>query len=303
MIVVVGSLNMDLVVGVPRFPAPGETLIGGDYTQHPGGKGANQAVAAARAGGQVVMVGRLGNDGFADVLRGQLEQDSIDTSHIDTLPDAPTGVAFISVDEAAQNIIIVSSGANARLMAEEVTEDIFTDAKALILQLEVPLETVFHSAKLARASGAKVILNVAPAQKLSPEQLKLIDVLIVNENEAALLTDLATEHVSQNPEQAARQLADAVPTVILTLGAAGALWYEGGQAGLVPGFAVTATDTTAAGDAFVGAFAVAYGDGQDVASAVRFANAAGALAATKTGAQPSLPSRKSIDAFLEEHNT
>lgn len=303
MIVVVGSLNMDLVVSVPRFPAAGETLIGGDYAQHPGGKGANQAVAAARAGGQVVMVGKLGSDGFAEVLRAQLEQDHIDTSHIANLSDAPTGVAFISVDEAAQNIIIVSSGANARLMPEEITEDIFTEAKALILQLEVPLETVFHAAQLARAAGAKVILNVAPAQKLTPEQLKLIDVLIVNENEAALLTDLPTEQVSQQPEQAAQQLADAVPTVIVTLGAAGALWCEGGQTGLVAGFAVTAVDTTAAGDAFVGAFAVAYGDGQEVAAAVRFANAAGALAATKTGAQPSLPRRDVIDAWLEAHNT
>jgi ribokinase len=303
MIVVVGSLNMDLVVDVAYFPAPGETLIGSDYAQHPGGKGANQAVAAARAGGQVVMVGRLGSDGFAEVLRGQLEQDSIDTHYIANLPDAPTGVAFISVDEAAQNIIIVSSGANARLMPEEITEDIFTEAKALILQLEVPLETVFHAARLARAAGAKVILNVAPAQKLSPEQLGLIDVLIVNENEAALLTDLPTEQVSEHPEQAAKQLADAVPTVIVTLGAAGALWCEGGKTGLVAGFAVEAVDTTAAGDAFVGAFAVAYGDGQDVASAVRFANAAGALAATKTGAQPSLPTRDVIDVWLEEHNT
>jgi len=301
MIVVVGSLNMDLVVAVPHFPSPGETLIGSDYAQHPGGKGANQAVAAARAGGKVTMVGRLGSDGFAEVLRKQLEQDSIDTSHIVNLPDAPTGVAFINVDNSAQNTIIVSSGANARLMPEDVNEDVFQGAKALILQLEVPLETVFRAAKLARAAGAKVILNVAPAQKLSAEQLALIDVLIVNENEAALLTDLPTDQVSQQPEQAAKQLADAVPTVILTLGAAGALWCEGAQTGLVSGFAVEAVDTTAAGDAFVGAFAVAYGGGQDVASAVRFANAAGALAATKTGAQPSLAARETIDAFLKEH--
>jgi ribokinase len=170
------------------------------------------------------------------------------------------------------------------------------------LQLEVPLETVFRSAKLARAAGAKVILNVAPAQKLSSEQLGLIDVLIVNENEAALLTDLPTEQVTQDPQTAALRLADTVSTVIVTLGAAGALWCEGTQTGLVSGFTVEAVDTTAAGDAFVGAFAVAYGNGQDVASAVRFANAAGALAATKTGAQPSLPARETIAAFLEEHD-
>ena len=187
-------------------------------------------------------------------------------------------------------------------MPEDVTEAMFADAKALILQLEVPLETVFRAAALARSAGAKVILNVAPAQKLSPEQLALVDVLIVNENEAALLTDLSTEQVSQHPEHAATQLADAVPTVILTLGAAGALWCESGQTGLVPGFVVDAVDTTAAGDAFVGAFAVAYGDGQQVAAAVRFASAAGALAAAKTGAQPSLPSREVIEALLEEPN-
>jgi ribokinase len=299
MIVVVGSLNMDLVVSVPRFPAAGETLLGGDYAQHPGGKGANQAVAAARAGGRVGMIGRVGADAFGQALRSGLAAAGIDDGQVLALDDAPTGVAFISVDGSAQNCIIVSPGANARLAPDDLTPAQFDGATLVLLQLEIPLETSLRAAGLGRRAGARVILNLAPAQRLTPAQLRDVDLLLVNESEAAALIDMDVAAVGRAPERAAARLADLVPAAVVTLGPAGAAWSEDGAAGLVPGFAVQAVDTTAAGDAFAGALAVRRARAEPLAAAVRFANAAGALAATVAGAQPSLPRRDAIDDFLE----
>jgi ribokinase len=322
MIVVVGSLNMDLVVPVPRFPAAGETLLGGDYARHPGGKGANQAVAAARAGGAVAMVGRVGRDEFGSTLLAALAADGVGTEGVAALADAPTGVAFISVDATGQNTIIVAPGANARLGPADLEPARFAGARVVLLQLEVPLEATLAAARLARAAAARVVLNLAPARPLRPEELADIEVLIINETEAALLSGFAADEVARAPERVAAALTELVPAVVLTLGAAGAAWAEGGATGLEPGFAVRAVDTTAAGDAFVGALAVvlAYGapTGRGpaagasragasrpaadavLAAAVRYANAAGALAATSPGAQPSLPTAAAIAAFLEE---
>jgi ribokinase len=320
MIVVVGSLNMDLVVPVPRFPAAGETLLGGDYARHPGGKGANQAVAAARAGGAVAMIGRVGRDDFGSTLLSALAADGVATDGVAALDDAPTGVAFISVDGAAQNTIIVAPGANARLGPEGLEAARFAAARVVLLQLEVPLETALAAARLARAAGARVLLNLAPALPLRPDQLADVDVLLVNETEASLLSGIPTDEVARAPEAAAAALTSLVPAVVLTLGAAGAAWAEGGATGLVPGFVVRAVDTTAAGDAFAGALAVvlangvparsgdraagagpaAIASGTSLAAAVRYANAAGALAATAPGAQPSLPTAAAIAAFLED---
>ncbi|MEM6427936.1 MAG: ribokinase [Deinococcota bacterium] len=299
-VVVVGSLNMDLVVQVPHFPIPGETLLGGEYNQHPGGKGANQAVAAARAGGNVTMIGRVGQDGFGEVLKKQLEADGINTTQLEALADSPTGVAFITVDNSAQNCIIVSSGANMKLMPDDLPADVIQAADVLVLQLEVPLQTVFHAAQLAQQAGTKVILNLAPAQALKPEQVRHVDVLVVNESEAALLAGEDVANVSLNPETTAKALAEQVPTVILTLGAAGVVWCHDKTVHRFPSFKVEAVDTTAAGDAFVGALAASYDDTTSLAEAVRVASATGALAVTRAGAQPSLPSRKEIDAFLAE---
>lgn len=296
MIVVVGSLNVDLVVQVARFPKPGETLLGSDYAQHPGGKGANQAVAAARAGGRVKMVGRVGNDSFGQQLKAGLAREGIDVGEVQQL-DAPSGVAFISVDASGQNCIIVAPGANARLTPEALTPEQFAGASALLVQLEVPLEAVLRAAQLARQAGAKVLLNCAPAQPLTPAQLAHIDLLITNEAEAALLLARAPEAVVADPLAAARQLAQQVPQAVITLGARGAVWAERARAGQQPAFAVQAIDTTAAGDAFVGALAVALGEGQPLPKAVRFAAAAGALATTRAGAQPSLPHRAAIEAL------
>ena len=315
-IVVVGSLNMDLVVSVPRFPVAGETLLGGDYARHPGGKGANQAVAAARAGGAVAMVGRVGADAFGEALTRGLQADGVRTDDVLALPDAPTGVAFISIDAGAQNTIIVAPGANARLAPGDLEPERFEGARVVLLQLEVPLDTTLQAARLGRAAGARVVLNLAPAQPLSAAQLADVDLLLVNETEAAGLTGISVDEVARAPERAATALTALVPAAVLTLGAAGAAWAEAAAdsasaadsvagangpatSGLVPGFPVTAVDTTAAGDAFAGALAVRLASGADLAEAVRFANAAGALAATQAGAQPSLPRAGAIAALLE----
>jgi ribokinase len=304
MIVVVGSLNMDLVVPVPRFPAAGETLLGGDYARHPGGKGANQAVAAARAGGQVAMVGRVGADAFGDTLLRGLGDDGIDTAGVVAVHDTPTGVAFISIDASAQNTIIVAPGANARLAPEDLRSEPFAGAEVVLLQLEVPLATVLRAARLGREAGARVLLNLAPARPLSPAQLADVDLLVVNETEAATLLGRHERDVASDPTRTAEALTTLVPAAVLTLGAAGAAWAEasgggGAVSGLVPGFTVEAVDTTAAGDAFAGALAVRLAAGVPLADAVRFANAAGALAATRPGAQPSLPTAEAIARLLE----
>jgi ribokinase len=316
-IIVVGSLNMDLVVPVPRFPVAGETLLGGDYARHPGGKGANQAVAAARAGGDVAMIGRVGADAFGEALVDGLAADGVATEAVAALADAPTGVAFISIDPSAQNTIIVAPGANARLAPDDLDPARFAGARVVLLQLEVPLETTLRAAELGRAEGARVVLNLAPAQPLTVAQLAHVDLLLVNETEAASLTGIAADEVAHAPERAAAALTDLVPAAVLTLGAAGAAWAEAGArvgagadaaraagasadaaTGLVPGFPVEAVDTTAAGDAFAGALAVRLAHGASLSEAVRHANAAGALAATRSGAQPSLPTAAEIDAFL-----
>lgn len=301
MIVVVGSINMDLVIRVPRFPEAGETLLGEDLDQYSGGKGANQAVAAARAGGAVAMVGRVGSDAFGPVLRDRLADEAIDVGSVETV-SGPSGVAVITVDKAARNSIVVSPGANKSLTPDDLAASLFEGATAVLLQLEIPLETVLAAARMGRAAAARTLLNLAPARTLDPEQLADIDVLLVNETEAASLTGLTAEAVAADPEAAVGRLAAQVPAAVLTLGAAGACWAEDGKVGRVPGFSVEAVDTTAAGDSFVGALSVALGEGMALSDAVRFGNAAGALAATRVGAQPAIPKRAEIEAFLAERS-
>jgi len=294
MIVVVGSLNVDLVVEIDRFPNPGETLLGSDTARHRGGKGGNQAVAAARAGAAVRMVGRVGDDPFAEWLRAGLGAEGIDHREVRGVTGATSGMAFISVDRSGQNIIIVSPGANGHLRVDDLEAATFHGASLLLLQLEIPLAAALAAARLARAAGARVVLNLAPATLLSREQLQDVDVLVVNESEAALLLASSAEAVAGDPQRATEALSGLVPTVILTLGAAGACWTERGRAGgphhgRVAGHTVTAVDTTAAGDAFVGALAAALDRGEPLGRAIHHANAAGALAVTRAGAQPSLP--------------
>ncbi|RIH81631.1 Ribokinase [Calidithermus terrae] len=300
-IVVVGSLNMDLVVKVPRHPVPGETLLGSDYESHFGGKGANQAVAALRMGGKVRMIGRVGNDGFGERIKAHLKAQGINVNATLCI-NSPTGVAFISVDKEGQNAIIVSPGANSRLKPEHLSPIEFEGASVVVLQLEVPLDTVRRAARIGRESGARVILNAAPALPLAPADLALFDLLVVNESEAHAYCGLAVDSPGLGLE-AARALRERCPTVVVTLGRQGAVWASPEGEGYQPAFEVRAVDTTAAGDAFIGALAVALGEGKSLAEAVRLGAAAGALAVTKPGAQSSLPSRLEAEAFLSARGT
>ncbi len=304
-ITVVGSLNMDLVVRAPRIPRPGETIIGGEFRTVPGGKGANQAVAAARLGGQVSMVGRVGSDAFAQSLLDGLAADGVDHTFVTQDPEAATGVALIVVDDAGENSIVVASGANMRLSPADVNaaEAVIAGADVLLLQLEVPLAAVVQAARAARAHGAMVVLNPAPACPLPHELLSLVDVLVPNESETALLTHLPVGDRAEIEAAAIALRELGVDTVVLTLGERGALLVGEGEMELVPAFEVTPVDTTAAGDAFVGGFAVALAEGRSLTDAVRWGNAAGALATTRLGAQPSLPTRRAVEALVAQGST
>lgn len=299
-ILVVGSINIDLVVHAPRYPVPGETVIGSAFQTFPGGKGANQAVAAARLGAQVVMLGRVGEDDFGDSLIEAMKADGVDTSHILRSADAPTGVALITVDAAGQNAIVVASGANACLTIDDLldAEELFEEASIVLLQLESPLETVVKAVDLAKKHNVEVVLNPAPAQFLDSALIADLDYLIPNEHEVCALAGL------QDPtevEQAARKLCrSGARCVIVTLGEQGAAIFNENGVSMLPAYWVQVVDTTAAGDAFVGAFAAALSAGYPSSEAVRWGNAAGALAVTKPGAQPSLPYREEVEHLLTE---
>ena len=301
-VTVVGSLNMDLVIRSPRMPLPGETIIGGEFHTVPGGKGANQAVAAARLGAQVSMVGRVGQDAFADALLENLAADGVVHTHVGQDEVAATGVALIVVDEAGEHSLVVASGANMRLSPADVNaaEATIADSKTLLVQLESPLETVARAVEVARAHGVIVILNPAPARSLPAELLEQIDVLIPNESETVLLTGMPVDDLGEAEAAAGRLRQLGVGTVILTLGDRGALLARESGAEVFPAFDVSPVDTTAAGDAFVGGLAVALAEGRALAEAVRWGNAAGALATTMLGAQTSLPTREALEKMLAE---
>jgi len=301
-VTVVGSLNMDLVVRAPRIPQPGETIIGGDFRQVPGGKGANQAVAAARLGARVSMVGRLGRDAFGQALLEGLAGDGVDHTFVIRDEEAATGVALIVVDDGGQNSIVVASGANARLSVGDVeaAQAAIVEADVLLLQLESPLEAVFRTAEMAHARGVTVVLNPAPARSLPASLLAMVDVLIPNESETALLTEMPVTDRVQAEAAAAALLEMGVGAVILTLGERGALLAQPKGVTHVPPFEVAPVDTTAAGDAFVGGLATALAEGKSLARAVRWGNAAGALAVTRAGAQPSLPTRGAVTRLLRD---
>lgn len=300
-ITVVGSLNMDLVIRSPHLPLPGETIIGTEFQTIPGGKGANQAVAAARLGGQVNMVGRVGNDAFADVLLENLASSEVDASDVLRDSETPSGVALIVVDDLGENIIVVASGANMILSEADIlaAEQIISSADVLILQLEVPIPVVTRAAQIAQTHSVAVVLNPAPAQELPVELLKLVDVLVPNESEAAQLTGLPIESQPDLENAASLLLESGVKSVVITLGKRGAF-----LAGIdhnpeqYEAFPVQAVDTTAAGDAFVAGLAVNYGGGKSLPDAIRWGNAAGALTALRFGAQTSLPSKSEVYQLL-----
>lgn len=303
-IVVVGSLNMDLVVQVPVIPAPGETVLGDNFATIPGGKGANQAVAAARLGARVSLIGRVGHDSFGEQLLANAEQEGINITFVGRDETAATGVAMICVDAAGQNSIAVASGANYRLTADQVRSawKALPEIDLLVMPLETPLETIEAAVSLANQSGTPIILNPAPAQKLPARILNGVTVLAPNETETEQLTGMAVSTVEE-ARSAAKELLDlGVGHVVLTLGGRGALVLDGanGQISEVAPYPVTVVDTTAAGDAFVAGLAVGLGEDRPLAEAAQFANAVGALAVTRPGAQPAMPSREEVDhLFLE----
>lgn len=305
-VAVLGSLNMDFVVSVDTLPAPGQTVLGSGFQMLPGGKGANQACACGRLGGAGVrtrMAGRVGYDIFADQLKASLSAAGVDVSAVHATRSQPTGVALIWVDKAAQNSIVVASGANHAATAAEMEglRPTFRGAACALFQLETPLPSVAAALRIAREEGARTILDPAPAQPLSSDILALVDILTPNESEACVLLGRAPQRVTlDEAPQLARDLRDrtGVPAIILKLGDQGCYWWDGEQGLHSPGFRVNAVDTTAAGDTFNGALAVALAEGMAIADALRFANAAAALSVTHYGAQASIPARAVVDTFL-----
>lgn len=302
--IVIGSLNMDLIVRTPRIPAPGETILGQTFSTAPGGKGANQAVAAARLGTPVKMIGRLGADEFGKTLRSQLHAVGVDTQFVGEDGEAATGVALISVDDHGQNSIIVVPGANGRVGRSDVdaARDAIRSARVVVAQLEIPLDTVAYALRAAHNAGALTILNPAPAQPLPPEIFGDVDVIIPNETEAGQLTNTTVTDFATAAHAATTLRQMGARRVIITLGDKGALWMdEKGNPREIAAFTVKTVDTTAAGDAFVGALAASLARQQDWDTSLHMASAAGALAATRLGAQPSLPTRAELQAFLSSH--
>jgi ribokinase len=301
-ITIVGSLNMDLVVRVAHLPAPGETILGRDYHTIPGGKGANQAVAAARLGGVVHMVGRIGQDKYGQTLCANLSTEGINVEFVQEDSETASGVALITVDEAGANTIVVAAGANMALTPQDVLQAFkrIASMDVLVLQLELPIECVLEAARAGRARGAKVVLNPAPARLLSDDIYKNVDVLIPNETETSLLTGLPVDTLGQAEQAANRLLEMGVGAVVLTLGGRGALVVAPGESSIhIPPHVVQVVDTTAAGDAFVAGLAVGLAEGLNLAEAARLGNSAGAIAVTRLGAQPSMPTREDVVRMLE----
>jgi ribokinase len=299
-IIVVGSANTDMIVRVTRIPRPGETVLGGEFMTAAGGKGANQAVAAARLGGRVSFIGRVGCDSFGKSAIATLKRDGIDTRAVTHDAARPSGVALIFVADHGENSIAVASGANAALSARDIrtARSSFHGARVMLVQLETPLDTVRAAIDEAHRAGVRVILNPAPAQALPAAVLKKISVLTPNETEAELLTGIPVDNL-RSATMAARKLRRrSVETVIITLGKRGALIATDDGEVLVKGFPVKPIDTTAAGDVFNGALAVALAEDCALLEAVRFANAAAAISVTRRGAQPSAPRRAEVNQLL-----
>jgi ribokinase len=306
-IVVVGSLNADLVVRAPRFPEPGETITGSGFAVFPGGKGANQAVAAARLGGCVAMIGRVGRDDQGRALRSSLAAAGVAADAVLDDEHEATGVAVITIDDAGQNQIVLAPGANSRLSVADVerSRGLIESAGVLLLQLEVPLETVEAAARLAHAAGVAVILDPAPARSDAKALLPFVDYVTPNENELRVLAGVAVGPITE--EEAMRLLRSLLGhgtrVAIAKLGGAGAIAVSANEHHVWPAHHVVAVDTTAAGDAWNGAFAVALAEGRGLRETGAFANAAAAISVTRAGAQPGLATRAEVDRFQTSKET
>lgn len=297
MIVVFGSINIDLVTQVERLPGAGETVLGPNYAVHPGGKGANQALAARRAGAEVALIGATGRDGFGETALSLLTADSVDLSHVARL-DTPTGAAFIAIDRQGANQIIVAAGANAKAEPDALRQMSLSSDDILLLQREVPEEACLEAARLMKRAGGRVILNLAPAEPPSSALLELIDILIVNEHEALVLAQ-SLGWPERQPDAITRRL-DAERGIIgiATLGAAGVVGWQSGVRRRLEAPEITVVDTVAAGDSFTGAFAAALAAGYGLSGALQRGLAAGSLACTRAGAQPSIPRATEIAALV-----
>lgn len=309
-LVVVGSLNMDFVVSVEHLPAPGETVLGRDFQMIPGGKGANQACAAGKLGAGSVavrMIGRVGYDVFADHLKASLSAAGVDVSAVHATKSQPTGVALIWVDRQGQNSIVVASGANHALLASDVEamRRVFRGAVLALFQLENRPGTVEAALSLAHQEGLRTVLDPAPAQPLPPTMLEHVDILTPNESEALMLLGRRPARVSpaEGPELAVALRKLGPKTVILKLGDQGCFYSDGSAERHVPAFPVQVRDSTAAGDTFNAALAVALAEGRPLETAVLFANAASAISVTRLGAQASAPTRAEADAFFADRNS
>jgi ribokinase len=301
-ITVVGSLNMDLFIETPRFPAPGETVLGGNFRRTPGGKGANQAYAIARMGMPAAMVGAVGQGSFGDEMVANLESLDVDTSAIARRVDVPSGVGMVMLDATGQNQIVVANGANDTVTAGEILNqtELFRKSRAVIVQMEVPIAVVEATLRLGRQSGAITVLNPAPFAPVSDELLGLCDWIIPNENEAEKLTGLQV----RDPDSAcaaakALKQRSGCKNVLITLGANG-VWLDTSQTAChIAGFQVKAVDTVGAGDTFIGAFVTRLVEGADANEAARFGCAAAAIGVTRRGAQASVPTRAEVEAMLK----
>ena len=299
-VTVVGSFMYDLVATASRRPKTGETLIGDSFGMFLGGKGANQAIAASRAGASVTMVGRLGNDLFGDQFLEKFSEEGIKTNFVIQDTENGTGVGMPLIDASGDNSIVIIPQANMALTVENIdkAESVIADSDVLVLQCEVPMEANKRAAEIANKNDTLVILNPAPARKIPDTLLSLVDIITPNESEAEILTDMPTETNSQAMEAAHHLLSKGVETVILTLGSRGSLLLTEKMEKRIPAYSVDVIDTTAAGDAFCGALAVILSNGSIIEEAIKIANAAGALAVTKLGAEPSLPTKKDIDQLI-----
>lgn len=301
-IVVLGGINMDLVGTTENMPAPGETVFGQSFHTAPGGKGANQAVAAARLGSEVRMVGRVGDDEFGPVLLDGLRREGIDVSGVATDPHNSSGIAMILLDGRKENYIVAIYGANLACDHEQIkaVESALDGADVLLMQLETPLAAATEAARIARSKGVQVVWDPAPALEMGRDAYALCDVLTPNQSEAEYLTDIPVTDLDSAERASRRLVSDGVSACVLTMAEAGSYYATQDDEGFVPTFDVEVSDTVAAGDAFSAGLGVALAEGLSLPSAIKYASAAGALAVTKRGAQEAMPHRREVDALFGE---
>ena len=297
-ICVIGSLNMDLVVNVENMPKKGQTLIGSDFKEVPGGKGANQAVAMARLGGDVTMIGKVGTDSFGQTLIDALKNDNVDTTYVHK-ENGPTGVAMITVDKNAENAIVVAPGANFKVSKNDIDKNIeaIKESDIVVVQLETPLDTIKYTLKKAKEFGKYTILNPAPAVKLEDSIIENVDLLTPNETELEILSGVSINNEDDILDAAKTMIEKGVKELIVTLGSKGSLYINKDKSMFKKSYKVEAVDTTAAGDSYTGALSVAFSKNEDIETAMDFASIVGALCVTKEGAQSSLPTLEEVNKF------